>query len=262
MFANVGKTFTLIEDVPHIPQEGSWDCGLACLRMTTRYLKPLSPVNTIEEACKEHNLGKSVWTIDLAYLCQILDISHQFCTKTLGVDSNYRTESFYMNEMESDLSEEEKRVNLLFSTANDKNVKVEKRSVDLSCILKHLETEQPIIVLINDKELHSNPVDSSNLASNSPPEIPCCFWFCCWNGGEYSTITSQQLNAENNQMSSDYWGHFVVIVGYDLNRKIFFLNDPSPDGKHVQCTFETLERARKSYGTDEDILFLYSPTKS
>ncbi|KAG5878101.1 hypothetical protein JTB14_017970 [Gonioctena quinquepunctata] len=52
-------------------------------------------------------------------------------------------------------------------------------------------------------------------------------------------------------------GHYIVICGYDINsRKVFYRNPTF--GDHV-CTMsmELLDLARRSYGTDEDIIFIF-----
>ncbi|KAJ8979807.1 hypothetical protein NQ317_001297 [Molorchus minor] len=55
-----------------------------------------------------------------------------------------------------------------------------------------------------------------------------------------------------------YQGHYIVVCGYDVHTRKVFYRNPS-FGDHV-CTMplETLDQARKSYGTDEDIIFIFS----
>ena len=67
--------------------------------------------------------------------------------------------------------------------------------------------------------------------------------------------------AQVSRSSGSYQGHFIVLIGYDQQKQIFIYRNPSlPSGseKVISITkYEYFERARKSYGTDEDILFIY-----
>lgn len=53
-------------------------------------------------------------------------------------------------------------------------------------------------------------------------------------------------------------GHFIVLVGYDDDKEIIFYRNPSRSENLSYTTFASIETARKSYGTDQDILFIYS----
>jgi hypothetical protein len=60
---------------------------------------------------------------------------------------------------------------------------------------------------------------------------------------------------------SNYTGHFIVIIGYDNNNKTIFYRDPAiANGDNSRLSYSTeddVEKARKSFGTDQDILFIY-----
>lgn len=40
-------------------------------------------------------------------------------------------------------------------------------------------------------------------------------------------------STDSDRNDDGYWGHFVVIIGYDKREKIFILNDPSPNGELI-----------------------------
>ena len=56
--------------------------------------------------------------------------------------------------------------------------------------------------------------------------------------------------------TNDYCGHFIVLCGFDQERKcVYYMNPSKHDG--VCCAkFQVFENARHSYGTDEDIIFV------
>ncbi|KAL8093537.1 hypothetical protein AgCh_035421 [Apium graveolens] len=51
-------------------------------------------------------------------------------------------------------------------------------------------------------------------------------------------------------------GHYVVICGYDAAKDEFEIRDPASSRKHERITSKCLEEARKSFGTDEDLLLV------
>ncbi|KAJ8930559.1 hypothetical protein NQ314_016621 [Rhamnusium bicolor] len=145
---------------------------------------------------------------------------------TLGVHEGYRGNTFYHNV----LTKDENRVNARFRNAENVGIFVKKSSLSLIDILAHL-VNGPIIVLTNARILSCDICKFNKISSELRKCIP-------W--------------------PTPYQGHYIIICGYDIHvRKVFYRN-PS-FGDHV-CTMplETLDHARKSYGTDEDIIFIFS----
>uniref|UniRef100_UPI003AAE5AD3 protein GUCD1 isoform X2 n=1 Tax=Centroberyx gerrardi TaxID=166262 RepID=UPI003AAE5AD3 len=217
-------------NVPVIRQLYHWDCGLACSRMVLKYLHPVSD-EEFQSACWELKLTESVWTIDLAYLMCHLGIKHRFCTQTLGVDKGFRNQSFYKKHFDT----EEDRVNELFLKAESKGVVVKKCSVTNQEIQAHLDQGHVAIVLVNAVvltcELCSSPVK-----------------YCCF------LPVGQKCFCRK----PEYQGHFVVVCGFNRSTGCIFYNNPAYSDPGVCCTsISNFEEARRSYGTDEDILFIF-----
>ncbi|XP_019520989.1 PREDICTED: protein GUCD1 isoform X3 [Hipposideros armiger] len=56
----------------------------------------------------------------------------------------------------------------------------------------------------------------------------------------------------------DYQGHFIVLRGYNRATGSIFYNNPAyADPGMCSTSVSNFEEARTSYGTDEDILFVY-----
>nr|XP_012309575.1 protein GUCD1 isoform X1 [Aotus nancymaae] len=216
--------------VPIIQQLYHWDCGLACSRMVLRYLGQLDD-SEFERALQELQLTRSIWTIDLAYLMHHFGVRHRFCTQTLGVDKGYKNQSFYRKHFDT----EETRVNQLFAQAKACKVLVEKCTVSVQDIQAHLAQGHVAIVLVNSGVLHCDLCSS--------PVKYCCFapsghrCFC---------------------RTPDYQGHFIVLRGYNRATGCIFYNNPAyGDPGMCSTSVSNFEEARTSYGTDEDILFVY-----
>lgn len=215
--------------VPIIQQLYHWDCGLACSRMVLRYLGQLDD-GEFECALQELRLTRSIWTIDLAYLMRRFGVRHRFCTQTLGVDKGYKNQSFYRKHFDT----EETRVNQLFAQAQACKVLVEKCTVSVQDIQAHLAQGHVAIVLVNSGVLHCELCSS--------PVKYCCFaprghrCFCRTPG---------------------YQGHFIVLRGYSRAAGSIFYNNPAYADRMCSTSVSNFEEARTSYGTDEDILFVY-----
>ncbi|KAJ4941380.1 hypothetical protein JOQ06_011263 [Pogonophryne albipinna] len=207
-----------------------WDCGLACSRMVLKYLHPISD-EEFQRACWELKLTESVWTIDLAYLMCHLGIKHCFCTQTLGVDKGFRNQNFYKKHFDT----EEDRVNELFLKAESKDVTVKKCSVPLQEIQSHLEQGHVAIVLVNAVVL------TCDLCSS--PVKYCCF-----------LPVGQKCFCRK----PEYQGHFVVVCGYNRTTGCIFYNNPAYSDRVCCTSVSVFEEARRSYGTDEDILLIYT----
>ncbi|KAK2121227.1 guanylyl cyclase domain-containing protein 1 [Saguinus oedipus] len=243
-----------------------------------RYLGQLDD-SEFERALQELQLTRSIWTIDLAYLMHHFGVRHRFCTQTLGVDKGYKNQSFYRKHFDT----EETRVNQLFAQAKACKVLVEKwvdpeqapegqvserdYSQPLGCLQKdsmgqntralmkgqwpersvlvhtvsvqdiqaHLAQGHVAIVLVNSGVLHCDLCSS--------PVKYCCFapsghrCFC---------------------RTPDYQGHFIVLRGYNRATGCIFYNNPAyADPGMCSTSISNFEEARTSYGTDEDILFVY-----
>lgn len=215
--------------VPLIQQSYHWDCGLACARMVLQYLDLLHE-DEFQNAMKELQLTKSIWTIDLAYLMHHFGVQHRFCTQTLGVDKGYKNQSFYRKHFDA----EENRVNQLFAQAKTRGVNVEKRSVTIQELQNHLSQGHVAIVLVNAVLL---------LCDLCPSRVKyCCFL---------------PIGQKCFCRSSDYQGHFIILCGYKKSSGSLFYNNPGYADRLCRTSITNFEEARCSYGTDEDILLIF-----
>nr|ADD38285.1 protein C22orf13 homolog [Lepeophtheirus salmonis] len=116
------------------------------------------------------------------------------------------------------LQKDTERVIRRFEEAERNCISVQERSVPLSEIITHLAKAGPIIALVNANALRTFP----------------------------------SLDFSN------YQGHYILVVGYDLQKKSIYFQDPSFKSSVNVASFAQFEKARKFFGTDEDIIFIYS----
>lgn len=164
----------------------------------------------------------SIWTVDLAYLLHKFTVNFSFFTVTLGANPSYTAETFYVEHLQDDVG----RVEKLFRKAFETGISIQCRSVSGEEISALILSGQYIAVALVDK-IKLSPSWSKDV---------------CIPGYYYG--------------SSDYMGHFVVICGYDADAKEFEIRDPASIRKHERVSLERLDEARKSFGTDEDILLV------
>ncbi|KAL5709370.1 hypothetical protein ACHQM5_020068 [Ranunculus cassubicifolius] len=205
-------------EVPHIRQLSSWDCGLACVLMVLRTLGVECDFSVLLELCDT----TSIWTVDLAYLLQKYSVNFSFFTVTLGVNPDFSVEMFYKEQLPDDLV----RVDELFQRALQAGINIQCRSVG---------GEQLSVLLLSGNYIAIALVDQYKLSPS---------WM---EGVSVSALYSG---------SEGYTGHFVVICGYDAGNCEFDIRDPASSRKNERVTLSCLQEARKSFGTDEDLLLI------
>uniref|UniRef100_A0A1D1ZJF3 Uncharacterized protein C22orf13 n=1 Tax=Anthurium amnicola TaxID=1678845 RepID=A0A1D1ZJF3_9ARAE len=204
-------------DVPHVRQICNWDCGLACVLMVLRTFGiDDRSIHDLEELCST----TSIWTVDLAYLLQKFSITFSFFTVTLGANPEFSSEAFYKEQLNDDLE----RVNRLFEKALEAGIQIQHRSIS---------GKEISLLILSGRYIAIALVDKYKL--------------------NYSWLKDGSVS-EFFDGSSKYIGHFVVICGYDADKEEFDIRDPACPRKYERVTLACLEEARKSFGTDEDIL--------
>jgi len=206
--------------VPHCKQHFSWDCGLACVLMILKAAGPhLCDYQTLRRMCPT----TSIWTVDLAHLMRRFGLEVLFFTITLGPNPAYVNESFYMEHMQED----ERRVSHLFMTASAAGIAIQQRSVtsdELSDLI--LRRECLVIALVDKRKL-----DPWLMAADM------CLPTLCG-------------------MDLGYTGHYILIVGFDAAQQEFIVRDPATSSPEHRVSVSALEQARRSFGTDEDLLVI------
>ena len=245
--------------IPHVMQSETWDCGLACVAMVVQRAFLRGGGGAAAEEALQVRMGgaggvlssilqmagtSSVWTIDLAYILRRCGIDCVFCTNTIGVDPNYLTISFYRGELQNDTS----RVDRLFAKAAKCGVRVVKGSVSADAIGAFLShgrgpagggTLRAAIVLVDLRYL-----------------------------------TCKRCLFKRNPFRFAFAGHYILVTrcttvcgaggtggGGSSPGLEFYYRDPSSSVSARECVISAadFDRARQSYGTDEDILLLNIP---
>ncbi|XWS56648.1 hypothetical protein CRYUN_Cryun09bG0104000 [Craigia yunnanensis] len=205
--------------VPHINQLFSWDCGLACVLMalTTVGINDCSIQNLAKLCCTT-----SIWTVDLAYLLQKFSVRFSFYTVTFGANPNYSGETYYKEQLPYDLV----RVDKLFQKAMEAGINIWRRSISGEEISRWILSGKCIAIAL---------VDQYKLSRS-------------WVGDVIIP------GFHGNDVG--YTGHYVLICGYDAEADEFEIRDPASSRKHDRVSSKSLEDARKSFGTDEDLILI------
>ncbi|KAF2882812.1 hypothetical protein ILUMI_23324 [Ignelater luminosus] len=222
-----GQPEKILIQLKHYKQKYNWDCGVSCVLMVLPNKSRQILLKNFFHICKEEGFNKSTWTIDLCYLLRRYNIEHEFYTVTLGVHPGYRGNSFYNNILDKD----EERIRNKFNEAKANGVNVREASVSISFLIEHL-TQGPAILLTNARLL---TCDICKLNKLSVELRKCLPW-----------------------PSTSYQGHYIVLCGYDINNRKVYYRNPSLQDRVCMMPVETLEEARKSFGTDQDLILIYS----
>lgn len=202
----------------HYRQRFEWDCGLSCILMVLPINARETFLANFDKICQKAGFDRSTWTIDLCFILKDFDIPHVYLTKTLGVDPQYVQTPYY----QKIISKDESRINVKFEEAPSKGILVYKKTISLDDLIKHLGENGPIILLTNASLLNCDICRKERL---------------------FRRIR--------------YCGHYIVICGYNLEKKKFKYRNPAKDNHVCITTFESLDKARTAYGTDEDAILLY-----
>lgn len=203
--------------VPHVRQHFNWDCGLACVLMILRAMG----VRGVDFASLRRSCPTtSVWTVDLAHLLRHYGMGVVFLTTMVGANPDYANEVFYAENMAAD----EQRVQILFQEAPAAGIPVHQRSLGSAEVKACMMSNLYLMLML---------VDKSKL----------CSWSSAWGNSAYSDKHS-------------YTGHYIVVCSYSSATDRYTIRDPAANFEHVQVAAASLDAARTSFGTDEDLLLV------
>ncbi|KAH8286758.1 hypothetical protein KR018_005135 [Drosophila ironensis] len=236
-------------NLTHYQQRYNWDCGISCILMILAAHQRRDFLNNFDTVCKEEGFGSSTWTIDLCYLLLRYQVRHEYLTKTIGIDPNYTHHSYYSKIVHKD----DNRVTRKFKDARANGLQVEKRSVTMDAIVRHLSRNGPVIVLTNASML------TCDVCKRNVSKKFGCFYLNCI---AFNTRTPSSPPPSSHRFRKRYSGHYVVLSGYDVaSHKIFYHNPEVEDGHTCRCLMKSMDSARRAYGTDEDLIFIYQKKK-
>lgn len=220
---------SFILPIQHYRQTSYWDCGITCLRMIVDFYR--EDFKQFENISNTYQCNHSTWTIDLLYLLHQMNIPARQHTITIGCSSNYEHHPYYENLIEKD----RERVNQLFQTEASY---VQMGTVDWETIKKHLlEHRTPCLVLVDANQLG------------------CC---AC-----KKNLFNRLIDRFLPTFYSSYQGHYIIVIGFVQDEKEEYVRYVDPGERDAFCTItrEIFDRARKAFGTDEDIIFCYPKEK-
>ncbi|XAR66227.1 Guanylate cyclase [Bertholletia excelsa] len=131
-------------------------------------------------------------------------------------------ETFYKEQLPTDVV----RVNMLFQKALEAGINIQCRSISGKDIS---------LLILSGKYIAIALVDQYKLSQSWLEEV-CLSGFYGGNTG--------------------YTGHYIVICGYDAEADLFEIRDPASPRRQETISLKRLEEARKSFGTDEDLLLI------
>jgi len=233
---------------------------IAYVLLSYIFKEDTSKLNQIDSILVGLNLKESsLWTIDIAHICALINLEHKMFTTTIGVDQNYSTESFYLK----DFNQEKVRIENKFKNSQSLGINLEKKSISLEFIKAQFTSNFICIVLVNAACLNGNDLESENdfiddddfsTQNVNNKKATCCYFYSSYQQSEVSNLDS---NSSQNKKTKNYFGHFIVLIGFDDRKSIVFYRNPASRKPLSYTSYLNFEQARLSYGTDEDILFIY-----
>ena len=215
-------------------QRGDWDCGLACATTLARFVLGERNAPSLDDVRRAIGRRKSVWTIDLAFALKKCGVERVvMCTTCAGTNAGLCEEAFYRD----DLLDDARRVNGLFSRC--KRALKDGGSGD--------ETVPELRV--------------QSLTREALVEVIKAGWFAMALVDKYTMLSNTQEQDDDDDDDDDtgFIGHYVVIVGVhdSIAGRLFTVLDPSGEESFkLSVPSDRLDKARKTLGTDEDLIFV------
>ena len=215
-------------DLVHYNQTKDWDCGTSCVLMVL-------PVNAREDIIKNHSdfhmeeqfgydLGS--YTIDLVFVLNRFNVPFIYYTNTIGL--NPGRDKIVLCQRSRVGKAQNKRVNKKFKQAEGRGVIVElKADMSIDDIIKHLGRHGPAILLTDSRYLYCQNCDQKE---------------------------HQKFGCVGPLACNGYGGHYIVLMGYDQDKKIIKFRDPSKSDRVCQMTIDEMDKARTAYGTNNDLV--------
>jgi hypothetical protein len=257
--------------IPHVRQQETWDCGIACLEMAVQWLQITGSNNHVDRnAMLKLADTQSIWTIDLVWILQHIQNTPQneppphdcsfrylFCSKRFEASDEWSHMNYYQAAFPTD----KERVSYRFREARHQN--------QASMIEISLSMPQFLNVIRDPRWIAIALVDMNVLRGKTPN----------------SNTPVPNQNDDETTKTSSYIGHYVLISGTCCDpdaihqahmnytessslssfsseyfsvfkNEVLAVLDPGVDQSVCFYTFGHFEQAWKAQGTDHDVIFI------
>lgn len=144
-------------------------------------------------------------------------------------------------------------MNELFEKAAEKGLHVEMRSVDMSDILKALEKDWCVVIILVDTQLFENGCTEAGEKLKKRRQEGGA------GGNKEEDLVGARLPhslPSNVDTEAGFVGHYVVLIRHLESEDLIEVADPGVGLERRIIGKNSLEKARKAHGTDEDMLVI------
>jgi hypothetical protein len=210
---------------------------------------------------------RSVWTIDLAFILHEQGLAVTFSTTALGCNQAFEGEEFYTERLRDD----RERVEGLFDRALRTGApKLEQTTVSRDVLARALDDGHAVaIVLVDRRCLY---LDDKHVARPAPPPTPLAtaltvaakavrrFASSAFSLEPVATPSAWESAASPTSEAPagrrGYTGHYLLVVGVGAHGEVFVRDPASVADLIVALPADEFDRARHSFGTDDDVLLI------
>jgi len=217
-------------ELSHVKQTEKWDCGLCCLSMV---LSSLERSDSDLDSLKKLHLGTVVWTVSLAYLFKSYNLPVKFFTISAKISANYETDIFSLQQDAPEINTFHQALVLAQSRveqANQNGIFIEERELSNDELKEYILKDYVALVLINS------------------------LFFDCMECNPIMFNEDRYLSMPLT--GSPYRGHYILICGYNPRSNTYVYKNPSSDKTICFIPASLLDKSRKSYGTQHNIILI------
>lgn len=226
-YEDMNDLYTGLNDAYYISQRYSWDCGIACSTMVLKWAnlvtlanKSISKRNLIDETPYQYEWETPLWTIDLYCFLRERGVDAEMTTSFKGMNKTHKDIQWYQNHMNID--EDAELVEQKFQRAEDMKWSIgthtsTQKLSELFVSFQVFSCEEEIVAIVLVNMLYLE-------------------------------------NPKHKDPGTQYAGHYVLIIDFDVKRDQFSYLDPAKNGNVRRVSSQTLDIARSSRGTDGDLI--------
>ena len=226
----------------YVMQRYNWDCGLACAEMAMKWVNvnPQSSHKVDATPMQPLAQGDPLWNIELYVALRERGVNAEMSTSEKGVNKSTTELGFYKDIFSGNVGGDSNDSVVDHTSPNA--VEANKAAIINRISSKFSEAEKRGWV-VNDAVTTKTFVEMLGDNGNSCCALVLINWYILKSG---------------NVLHPDFFGHCILVVGYDFKKEMVKYLDPLVGPKVQSATTVIFDAARLSEGTDMDLIIVRS----
>lgn len=222
-------------DLVHFRQTEAWDCGLTCLAMLlSKTGRENADLDSLKKYQVETHHTTVVWTVCLAYIVKHFHFKNSYMhTTEKNISANYSTDIDTLQQVPPEEAKFkvalEKAISLV-QHAPEHGVHIFEGVVSGKEWREKIMAGKVAVVLINSLIFGC---------------LECAAKY--YDGKHLCPMPTH---------GNPYRGHYILIIGYNAQQDVYLYKNPDCEKEICFVPAKVLHKSRKSYGTQQNVIFV------